>query len=112
MVGEFYDELKKGSPTAKAVIMHEVGHYYNRDDENNPNNNDDDRRECVVQDRGCIKEIKADNFAVQYLGKNVVVEGLMALKRKILTDYVGYDGESVQLATRKIEMRINLILES
>lgn len=112
MIEEFYDELKKGSPIAKAVIMHEVGHYYNRDDENNPDNNDDDRIEHVIQDSVCLKEIKADAFAVQYLGKNVVVEGLRALKSKILTDYVDYDEESVQLAIREIEMRINLILKS
>ena len=112
MTEELYNELKKQTPMAKTVVMHEVGHYYNSDIGNNDDNSEDRRRELVSQNKVCPKEIKADAFAVQYLGKNTVVAGLENLRDKILVDYADYDEESVHLSIREIEIRISHIKES
>lgn len=112
MTKELYDELKEETPMAKTVLMHEVGHYYNVDVGNNEDNSEDRRRELVTQNKVCPKEIKADAFAVQYLGKDTVIAGLKALKERIIEDYADYDEESVQLSIRELEIRSDIILES
>ena len=94
---------------AKTVLMHEVGHYYNVDVGNNEDNSEDRRRELVTQNKVCPKEIKADAFAVQYLGKDTVIAGLEALKERIIKDYAGYDEESVRLSIKEIEIRLSHI---
>lgn len=109
MTKEMFDELKNQTLMAKTVVMHEVGHYYNSDVGNNDDNSEDRRRELVSQNKVCPKEIKADTFAVQYLGKDNVIGGLENLRDKILVDYADYDAESVQLSIREIEIRISHI---
>lgn len=111
MTRELYDELKIETPMAKTVVLHEVGHYYNSDIGNNEDNSDERRRALVAQNKVCQKEIKADAFAVQYLGKDTAIAGLEALKERILKDYVDYDAESVQLSAREIEIRLSHIKE-
>ena len=109
MTKELYDELKEETPMAKTVLMHEVGHYYNVDVGNNEDNSEDRRRELVTQNKVCQKEIKADDFAVQYLGKDTVIAGLEALKERMIEDYTDYDEESVRLSIKEIEIRLSHI---
>ena len=111
MTRELYNELKIETPMAKTVVLHEVGHYHNSDIGNNEDNSDERRRALVAQNKVYQKEIKADAFAVQYLGKDTVIAGLEALKERILKDYVDYDEESVQLSVKEIEMRLSHIKE-
>ena len=66
MTKELYEELKSGVPVAKVVLMHEIGHYYNGDNEKEEDNSDDRRRELVLKNKVCHKEINADAFAVKY----------------------------------------------
>ena len=109
MTEELLNELRNEIPVAKVVLMHEIGHYYNSDVGNNEDNSDDRRRELVVQNKVCHKEIKADAFAVEYLGKETVVAGLEKLKQRILDVYKDYDEESVELSIREIDIRISHI---
>ena len=109
MTREVYDELKEETPMSKTVVMHEVGHYHNSDVGNNEENSEERRRDLVAQNEVCPKEIKADAFAVQYLGKDVVIAGLEALKDKILNDFTDYDEESIVLSIRELEIRISII---
>ena len=111
MTKELYGELKKETPMAKTVVMHEIGHYYNSDVGHNEDNSEEIRQILVSQNMVCQKEIKADAFAVQYLGKDEVVAGLEALKYRILIDYADYDEESVELSIREINIRISHIRE-
>ena len=109
MTEEIFDELKEEKPLAKVVLLHEIGHYYHSDVGNNKDNSDERRRQFVTRNETCPKEIKADAFAVQYLGKETVVAGLRELQRRILVDYADYDKESVQITIKEIDIRISHI---
>jgi len=109
MTKELLDELKNGIPVAKVVLMHEIGHYYNSDVGKNEDNSDDRRRNLVAQNKVCPKEIKADAFAIKYLGKDTVIAGLETLKQRILDVYKDYDEESVELSVKEIDIRISQI---
>ncbi len=111
MTRELYDELKIETTMAKTVVLHEVGHYYNSDVGNNEDNSDDRRRNLVAQNKVCPKEIKADAFAVKYLGKDTVIAGLETLKQRILNIYKDYDEESVELSVKEIDIRVSIILK-
>ena len=89
--------------------MHEIGHYYNSDVGKNEDNSDERRRQLVVKNEACPKEIKADAFAVKYLGKETIVKGLQELQRRILVDFADYDEESVQITIKEIDIRISHI---
>lgn len=109
MTEELYDELKTEAPVAQVVLMHEIGHYYNSDVGNNEDNSDERRRKLVANNEVCPKEIKADAFAVKYLGKDTVISGLETLKQRILDVYKDYDQESVELSVKEIDIRISQI---
>lgn len=109
MTEKLYKELKSGVPVAKVVLMHEIGHYYNGDNEKDEDNSDDRRRDLVLQNKVCHKEINADAFAVKYLGKETVINGLHDLQRRILADFADYDEESVQITIKEIDIRISHI---
>lgn len=82
MTEELYNELKKQTPMGKTVVMHEIGHHYNSDVGQNEDNSEERRRNLVSQNMVCQKEIKADAFAVQYLGKDTVYCWIRGLERK------------------------------
>ena len=109
LMEDLMDELKEETPVAITTIMHEIGHYLNHDIGNNEDNSDERRCNLVRQNIVCQKEIKADSFAVQYLGKETVIAGLQELKQRTLTDFADYDEESVQLSVKEIDIRISLI---
>ena len=106
---KIFDELKEEKPVAKVILLHEIGHYYNSDVGNNEDNSDERRRHLVIRNKACSKEIKADDFAVKYLGKESVVAGLRELQRRILVDFADYDEESVQITIKEIDIRISHI---
>lgn len=109
MTKELFDDLKTEAPVAQVVLMHEIGHYYNSDVGNNEDNSDERRRKLVSNNEVCPKEIKADAFAGEYLGKETVIAGLKTLKQRILDVYKDYDEESVELSLKEIDIRISHI---
>ena len=109
MTEKVYDELKEELSVAEVILLHEIGHYYNSDVCKNEDNSDERRRQLVVKNEACPKEIKADAFAVKYLGKETVVKGLQELQRRILVDFADYDEESVQITIKEIDIRISHI---
>ena len=109
MTKKVYDELKEEHPVAKVILLHEIGHYYNSDIGKNEDNSDERKRQFVIRNEACPKEIKADAFAVKYLGKKTVIKGLQELQRKILVDFADHDEESVQITIKEIDMRISHI---
>ena len=111
MTEELLNELRNEIPVAAVILMHEIGHYYNSDVGNNEDNSDERRRKLVANNEVCPKEIKADTFAVEYLGKETVIAGLETLKHRILDVYKDYDEESVELSIKEIDIRINIILK-
>lgn len=109
MKKEFYEDLKNGTQEAKSILFHEIGHYANGDILANSGHEDEERERLVLQNKVSKKEIRADAFAVQYLGIECVVQGLTALKQRILTEYADYDEESIQITIKEIDIRISHI---
>jgi len=109
MKSNFFEELKRGTPESRMILFHEIGHYANGDMLKNNENEDGKRESLVSQNMVSEKEIKADAFAVRYLGAECVVQGLTALKHRILTKYADYDEESVQITVKEINIRISHI---
>ena len=110
MKTELLNELRNEIPVAKVVLMHEIGHYCNSDVGNKEDNSDERRRKLVANNEVCPKEIKADAFAVEYLGKEMVIAGLETLKQRILDVYKDYEEESVELSMKEIDIRISHIV--
>ena len=111
MKSEFFDDLKHGTSESKMILFHEIGHYANNDMLTNMGNADEEREALVVKNKVSKKEIKADAFAVSYLGKDTVITGLEDLKNRILRDYADYDKDSILITTREIDIRISHIKE-
>ena len=110
MKKEFYEDLKKGTQEAKSILFHEIGHYANGDILTNTFNEDNERERLVSQNKVSDKEVKADAFAVQYLGTDCVAKGLTDLKKRILTEYADYDEESLNITIKELDIRISTIL--
>ena len=111
MKSEFFDDLKHGTSESKMILFHEIGHYANNDMLTNMGNADKEREALVVKNKVSEKEIKADAFAVAYLGEDVVVTGLEDLKKRIIKDYADYDEESIRITIKEIDIRISHIKE-
>jgi len=109
MKRNFFEDLKCGTPESRMILFHEIGHYANQDFLTNDGNTDAEREALVVDGGISEKEIKADAFAASYLGNETVIEGLEALKKRILTDYADYDEESVRITIKEIDIRISHI---
>ena len=109
MKSNFFEELKSGTPESRMILFHEIGHYANGDMLKNNENEDGKRKSLVSQNMVSEKEIKADAFAVRYLGAECVVQGLTALKHRILIEYADYDEEGVQITLKEIDIRISHI---
>lgn len=106
---EFYDEIKRDTYQSKTVLLHEIGHYINGDIGKGKGSCYEERINLVKQNKVSRKELKADEFAVHYLGKDIVVEGLSSLKQWILSKYADYDEASVQITIKEIDIRISTI---
>ena len=112
MKREFFYDIKRGTPESRTILMHELGHYYNGDNLNTKGNSDLDRESLIAQNKVSEKELKADAFAVKYLGVEKVAAGLEALKQRVLTEYADYDEESVQLTVKELEIRISYLKDN
>lgn len=111
MKSTFFEDLKRGTSESKMILFHEIGHYANNDMLTNMGNADKEREALVVKNKVSEKEIKADAFAVAYLGEDVVVTGLEDLKKRIIKDYADYDEESIRITIKEIDIRISHIKE-
>ncbi|MBO5020913.1 MAG: hypothetical protein J6D52_09650, partial [Clostridia bacterium] len=83
--------------------------YVNGDILTNEGNTDAEREALVADNKVSEKEIKADAFAVAYLGKDAVIAGLEGLKKRILTEYADYDEDSIRITIKEIDIRISHI---
>lgn len=78
----FYD-FKRGTDEARTILLHEIGHYANGD--HGHEHYDDNRLETAQMGSVLEMEIRADFFAADYLGYDIVLCGLKALKKRILS---------------------------
>lgn len=109
MKSEFFEDLKRGTSESRAILFHEIGHYANGDILLNDGYTDAEREALVADNKVSEKELKADAFAVAYLGKDVVITGLEDLKKRILKEFADYDEESIRITIKEIDIRIACI---
>ena len=103
MERELFYGLKRGEPMARMTVFHELGHFVHGDLPSvfSSKEYDEDRINNAVSGDVLKAELDADAFAAAYLGTEMVIDGLVALKRLIVDEY-GYD----ELPIQEIEQRI------
>lgn len=114
MTREIFYDFKRGSSMARTVVFHEIGHYCNKDHlVRNATNEEADAARIHAVSSGTVssKETVADQFAVRYLGAEVVMAGLREIRQEIQRRYgTGkYDAESYNAAITELDLRIKLI---
>jgi len=112
MTKEIYYDIKRGKPYARMILFHELGHYYNKDLSVHNPERDAERVKLTSEGTVSIEEIKADTFAVNYLGAKNVILGLETLQQIIESKYKDYDSDSVDTTISELKMRVQHLLES
>lgn len=112
MTKEIYYDIKRGKPYARMILFHELGHYYNKDLSVHNPERDAERVKLTSEGTASIEEIKADAFAVNYLGVKNVILGLETLQQIIESKYKDYDSDSVVTTINEIKMRVQHLMES
>ena len=82
MEPEVYWDFLRGKAYARTTVMHELGHIHYRDlTEINSSKEYDEQRMDVIRAGGIMeRELKADDFAVRFLGAEVVSAGLSYIR--------------------------------
>ena len=110
MEADAFYGIKRGEPIARTALFHELGHYYFRHMKRSKEEMVayDQAREAAVEIGQVIQqELDADQFAVDYLGKDYVISGLSDLKSLIekALDQDSTDERNVA-AIKELEYRI------
>lgn len=106
---ETFFDFKRGIAYSRVIVLHELGHYYNGDlidldfDEYQ-----ESRVDAAKKNRVLEAELKADAFAVSYVGKDTVVEGLSQIKEILLKGTLDVEHT---LAVAEIDNRIKHIIK-
>jgi hypothetical protein len=113
---EFFYGIKRGSAEARMMLFHELGHYVNNDNlryDYQSGEYGNERRVAVANGAVLDMEAAADSFAVDYLGRETVINGLSLLLARVQSMYSSteYDSEDVRLLTKEIETRIGFALQ-
>lgn len=111
MSPEVFHGIRRGDPMARTCLFHELGHYV-RKHLQTPGfqTGDYDRERYSLASEGKVirQELEADAFAAEYLGCDVVSEGLCQI-RSLHEKTLGkgtYDPEGVAVAMRELDSRI------
>ncbi len=103
---EYYADLQNLTDEVITIIFHELGHLHHGDLTNGNFNfkaYHDERMQAADANGVLPMEFKADDFAVAFLGIEVVATGLAIIKKKA-ESYVGY--ENLEIAVRELGERI------
>jgi len=107
----FYD-IKRGHAEARTILLHELGHYWNKDISPGKCTDQAQREHLVVCGSVSEAELRADAFAVAYLGRETVIAGLSALKERILRDYANHDMADIELTVKELDARITYLMKN
>ena len=114
MEPEVFYGIKRGVALARTSLFHELGHYYHGHQKINHEDMDvydEARTEAVESGQVIQQELDADQFAVEYLGKDFVIRGLRELaantEERIKDGF--YDEETGTAAVKELELRISAI---
>lgn len=97
----------RGKPYARTTILHELGHIFNNDLPqiyDSKAEYDSERREAIWNGTVHEREIRADAFAVRFLGGHTVSEGLARIRQNQTNE----DGETDSSTVIEIDRRIEL----
>ena len=103
--------IKRGDVKARTALFHELGHYFHHHLKGSVDEMaayDEARSASVQAGRVIQQELDADLFAVDYLGRDYVIDGLKALKARLF-DCIQqgvYDEETGNAAVKELELRI------
>ena len=109
MEREFFLGIKRGEPMARTSLFHELGHNYHkhfRQSIEAMEAYDEARKKCVINGQVIQDELDADQFAVDYLGRDYVVRGLSALKDELTSRIENTDYEENEISLKELELRI------
>lgn len=102
--------IKRGEYMARTALFHELGHrYYNHRLETPEERDAYDEARTAFADDGQVKpeELDADQFAVDYLGRDYVIKGLTDLKTALAARSSEEDDEQLKkLALKELYLRI------
>ena len=87
MSEKVYYDIKRGKPYARMILFHELGHYFHNDNLTQSKHSDEERFKLASQGIPNKVEIRADSFAVEYLGVEIVAEGLDCLYSLVKCKY-------------------------
>lgn len=73
---KIYEMLQKDASEAEFIIFHELGHYFNSDHKGLPGDYQEKREASIKKGEVLPMELKADDFALGFLGKEKVIAGL------------------------------------
>lgn len=104
----FYD-IKRGTPEARTILLHELGHYRNKDISEGKSLDRVERESLATTGSVSPAELRADAFAADYLGAEKVASGLTALKERIKCDYKDYEEDCYAATIAELDARITAI---
>ena len=102
IIPELVEKLKAGDAEAKMILFHEVGHYVHKD--YLVPQEEKDRVARAMDDHVEERELAADDFAAEYLGRDTVIEGLGMLFARMKKEYK--DAPEAEIAIREVALRI------
>lgn len=110
MEPEVFLDFIRGKPYARTTVLHELGHICNKDlaevKQIGTDSYDQERLYSLKEGKIHEWELQADRFAVRFLGKEIVCQGLDELKARLLNRYTAEDGE---LSISELSQRIQVI---
>lgn len=102
--------IKRGDPMARTALFHELGHqYYSHRLKTAEEVDAYDCARVTLTDDGQVKpeELGADQFAVDYLGRDYVIKGLSDLKAALAARVSADDDEKFkETALKELDLRI------
>ena len=104
MSREVYYDIKRGKLYARVILLHELGHYFYKHHLIPNENRDEERSKLASHDEASEEEIKADLFAVEYLGVECVVAGLDGICDHLKQKY-GEQDDDLAIVLKEIYIR-------
>ena len=104
MSREVYYDIKRGKLYARVILLHELGHYFCNHHLIQKENRDEERTKLASNDEVSEEEIKADLFAVEYLGVESVVGGLDGICDHLKKKY-GEQDDDLSIVLKEIYIR-------
>ena len=109
MESEVFYGIKRGEPMARTILLHELGHYYQRQMTGSAEvseKHDAERSKLVEEGLVSQHETDADDFAAMYLGNDYVAKGLEAIKLELLRRIDEECYEDNDITFRELDSRI------